>query len=82
MPATLRLMRIGRKGRPFYRIIAVDKRKKRNGKYIENIGTYNPLMNPAEIKLDQARLDYWKDKGAVISEGLHKLLLYQRRKSK
>ncbi len=82
MPATLRLMRVGRKGKPFYRVVAVDKRKKRNGRYIENLGTYNPLINPAEIKLDQERLDYWKDKGAEISEGLHRLLKYNSRKTK
>lgn len=82
MAATLRLMRIGRKGLPFYRIIVVDKRKKRDGKYIENLGTYNPLMNPAEIKINQERLEYWKEKGAQISEGLQKLLKYNTRKSK
>lgn len=82
MPATLRLMRVGRKGKPFYRVVVVDKRKKRNGRYIENLGTYNPLVDPAEIKLNQERLDYWKDKGAEISEGLHKLLKYNAKKSK
>lgn len=82
MPAMLRLMRVGRKGKPFYRVIVVDKRKKRDGKYIENLGTYNPLVNPAEIKLNQERLDYWKDKGAEISEGLHKLLKYNAKKVK
>lgn len=82
MAATLRLMRMGRKGLPFYRIIVVDKRKKRDGKYIENLGTYNPLINPAEIKINQERLDYWKQKGAQISEGLHKILKYNTRKTK
>ncbi len=78
MAVTVRLMRIGRKGRPFYRIIAVDKRKKRDGKYIENLGTYNPLVDPAEIKIDRARLDYWKSKGAEISESLLKLLKFSK----
>lgn len=82
MPATLRLMRVGRKGKPFYRVIVVDKRKKRDGRYIENLGTYNPLVNPAEIKLNRERLDYWKDKGAEISEGLHRLLKYNAKKAK
>ncbi len=82
MAATLRLMRIGRKGRPFYRIIVVDKRKKRNGKYIESLGTYNPLIDPAEIKLNHERLAYWQEKGAQISEGLHRLLKYKAKKSK
>lgn len=81
MAVTLRLMRIGRKGKPFYRIIAVDKRKKRTGSYIEKIGTYNPLTEPADISYDIDRLNYWVSKGALVSEGLQKLLKYQKRTS-
>ncbi len=82
MAVVLRLMRIGRRRSPFYRIIAVDKRKKRDGTYIENIGTYNPLTEPAEIKLNDERFFYWKQQGAEISEGLQKLLKYQKRNNK
>lgn len=74
MAVALRLMRLGKRGKPSYRIIAIDKRKKRDGKYIESIGTYNPLTEPAEIKINQERFDYWKEKGAVLSEGLYRLL--------
>ena len=52
MPATVRLMRIGKKKNPFYRIIVTDKRKKRDGKYIEKLGFYNPLTNPPTISID------------------------------
>lgn len=69
MPVKIRLMRIGAKKRPFYRIVAVDERKKRTGGYIENIGTYNPLTEPKEIILKQERLEYWTKQGAVLSDG-------------
>ncbi len=81
MAATLRLMRLGRKGRPFYRIIVVDKRKKRNGKYLEGLGTYNPLTEPAEFKINRERLNYWQDKGAQVSEGLDRLLKHHIKKT-
>lgn len=74
MAVALRLMRTGKKGFPNYRVIAVDKRKKRNGAYIEKIGVYNPLTNPMILQVDEKRLAYWKEKGAQISEGLARLL--------
>lgn len=74
MAVALRLMRLGKRHRPFYRIIVTDKRNKRNGAYIENIGTYDPLVAPAMIEIDKARLDYWLERGALVSEGLRRLL--------
>lgn len=74
MPVTLRLMRLGKRKKPFYRLVVVDKRKKRTGSYIENIGTYNPLVEPAEVSYDRERFTYWVKQGALISEGLRKLL--------
>jgi small subunit ribosomal protein S16 len=65
----IRLMRIGAKGRPFYRIVVVDERKKRTGSYLELLGTYNPLTTPKEIKLNQAKVDEWVKKGAQLSDG-------------
>lgn len=62
-------MRIGAKKRPFYRVVAVDERKKRTGKYIELLGTYNPLTEPKEIILKKDRLEYWQKQGAVLSDG-------------
>ncbi len=80
MAVALRLFRIGKKHAPTYRIIAIDKRNKRNGKYIEQIGFYNPMSDPFELSIDKKKLDYWKGKGAVISEGFQKLLKKQSSK--
>lgn len=74
MAVTLRLYRIGKKGHPTYKIVAVNRRYKANGKYIEAVGTYNPHATPSEVKVNEERLTYWKNKGAIISEGLGKLL--------
>ena len=53
------LMRIGAKKQPFYRVVVKEKRSKRDGKYLENLGTYNPMTNPAEVKLNLERIQYW-----------------------
>ncbi len=74
MAVTLRLMKFGKKGYPTYRIVAIDKRKKRDGSYIEKIGVYNPMIEPANLEINNERLQYWQSKGAEISEGLRKLL--------
>lgn len=74
MAVTLRLYRIGKKGHPTYKIVAVNRRYKSNGSYIESIGTYNPHLKPADIKINKERMDYWSSRGAIISEGLRKLL--------
>lgn len=77
MAVTLRLFRIGKKHIPMYRIVAIDKRNKRNGKYIEQIGSYNPMSDPYKLSIDKKRFDYWKSKGAEVSEGFEKLLKKQ-----
>lgn len=74
MAVKIRLMRIGAKSRPFYRIVAVDERRKRTGGYLELIGTYNPLTEPKEIKIDQAKVVAWKKKGAVLSDGFLRII--------
>lgn len=74
MPATIRLMRFGKKGYPTYRIVVLDKRKKAVGSYLEKIGTYNPMANPASVNVDKTLLDKWLQKGAVISDGVRKIL--------
>jgi small subunit ribosomal protein S16 len=71
---TIRLFRQGKKNQPFYRIVVTDKRKKRQGKYIEAIGFYNPLKEPAVIKIDYQKLKFWQERGADLSDGLKKLL--------
>ena len=73
MPAAIKLIRVGKRGKPNYRIVVMDKRKKRTGAYLEKIGYYNPLTNPPVLSFDQDRYDYWLSKGAVISEGIRKL---------
>lgn len=70
----IRLMRIGAKKRPFYRVVVVDERVKRTGGYIENLGTYNPLTEPKEVKLNQARIDYWVKQGAQPSDGYLRMI--------
>ena len=60
----IRLTRTGKRGQPSYRIIVVDQRSKRDGKYIDNLGFYNPLTQPATIKLDQKKYQDWLNKGA------------------
>lgn len=67
-------MRIGTNKRPFYRIVAVDERKKRTGGYLELLGTYNPLTEPKEIKLEQAKIDAWIKKGAQPSYGFLRII--------
>ncbi|MBO84890.1 MAG: 30S ribosomal protein S16 [Deltaproteobacteria bacterium] len=64
----LRLTRMGRKKQPFYRIVAADSRAPRDGRFIESIGHYNPMLNPPEIKIDLERVDYWLGVGASPSD--------------
>lgn len=70
----IRLKRIGAKKAPFYRIVVADSRAPRNGKFIEEIGTYNPLVNPVEIKIDSARAAEWMANGAQPTDTVRALL--------
>ena len=70
----IRLMRIGGRQRPFYRVVAVDERAKRTGGYIELLGTYNPLTSPHEIILKQDRIDHWVKQGAQMSTGFLRII--------
>jgi len=78
MAVCLRLMRFGKKGSPVYRIVAIDKRKKRNTKYIEKIGFYNPMTNPCILEINKDRYDFWIKNGALISDGLLKLIKFNK----
>ncbi|WP_139544953.1 30S ribosomal protein S16 [Helicobacter pylori] len=69
----IRLTRIGRKKKPFYRVVVTDSRKRRDGGWIESIGYYNPLSEPKDIKIDKERLNYWKSVGAKMSERVEKI---------
>lgn len=74
MPVKIRLMRIGATKRPFYRVVAVDERRKRTGGYLELLGTYNPLTEPKEINLEQDKIDAWIKKGAQMSDGFLRII--------
>lgn len=74
MATVIRLTRMGRKKKPFYRVVVTDSRKRRDGGWIESIGYYNPLTQPATIKIDNDRLAYWKGVGAKMSERVEKLV--------
>lgn len=74
MAVKIRLTRMGAKKAPFYRIVAVDSRKARDGQYIEQIGYYNPLKNPAEVKIDLAIAKKWLATGAQPTETVRTLL--------
>ena len=69
---TIRMTRMGRKKRPFYRIVVTDSRKRRDGGWIESIGFYNP-MDSKEFKIDQERFDYWVGVGAQMSPTIKRL---------
>ncbi|HDP95206.1 MAG TPA: 30S ribosomal protein S16 [Candidatus Aminicenantes bacterium] len=70
----IRLTRAGTKHRPFYRIVAIDREKPRESRYIDLIGHYNPMSEPAEIKLDMEKYNEWIQKGAKPSQTVRSLL--------
>jgi small subunit ribosomal protein S16 len=74
MAVKIRLKRMGAKKTPFYRIVVSDSRTPRNGRFIEEIGYYNPLTDPAEIKVDNERAKYWLSNGAQPSDTVRALL--------
>lgn len=77
MPVKLRLQRRGKKGKPFYWIIAADSRAKRDGKFIEKIGHYNPTTNPADIDLDLDSAVRWLQNGAQPTDTVRAILSYK-----
>ena len=74
MAVKIRLKRMGVKKRPFYRIVAMDSRKPRDGKEIEILGTYNPLVKPAVIKIEEEKVLSWLHKGAKPSDTVRNIL--------
>ena len=68
MAVKLRLKRMGAKKRPFYRIVAADSRSPRDGRFIETVGTYNPLVNPAETKINEEVAMKWLSNGATPTD--------------
>jgi small subunit ribosomal protein S16 len=76
MAVSIRLSRQGTKKRPFYRVVVTDSRSPRGGKFLENIGTFDPAkeLKDASLKIDQERFAYWRGTGAQASATLTKLL--------
>ena len=70
----LRLARFGAKKRPFYRIVAMDSQGKRDGRYIEQLGTYDPMQNPPTITLNAERVHYWISVGAQPTEAVERMI--------
>ena len=77
MPVKIRLQRHGKKGKPFYWIVAADARSKRDGRYLEKLGTYNPNTNPATINLQLDNTVTWLEKGAQPTDTARTLLSYK-----
>lgn len=74
MAVKIRLARYGAKKKPFYRIVVADIESPRNGKYLEKVGTYDPLKDPAKISLENERIQYWIEKGAKPTDTVKSLL--------
>jgi small subunit ribosomal protein S16 len=70
----IRLTRMGAKKRPFYRIVAVDQRFRRDGRCIEQLGWYDPMRTPSAVKVDLERVDYWMGVGAQPSDTVARLI--------
>jgi len=74
----IRLARIGKTKKPFYRVVVMDKRLPRNGRFVEIVGTYDPLKKPAEVKLNAERIKYWIGCGAQPSDTVRSFLRRQK----
>mgnify|MGYP003289092408 FL=1 len=74
MAVKMRLRRMGAKRAPFYRVVVADSRYPRDGRFIEEIGTYNPMTNPAEIKIDAEKAEQWLKNGAQPTDTVKVIL--------
>ena len=77
MSVKIRLARHGAKKRPFYRIVATDSESPRDGKFLEILGHYDPIPEPALIHINEIKIDKWKEKGAKLSDTVRSLLRKQ-----
>ena len=77
MPVKIRLQRHGKKGKPFYWVVAADARAKRDGRYLEKLGTYNPNTNPATVDINEDNAVNWLEKGAQPSDTARTLMSYK-----
>jgi len=74
----IRLARTGKKKKPFYRIVVIEKTRPRNGRFVEIVGTYDPIRQPAEIRLKEERVKYWLGVGAQPSETVRSFFAKQK----
>lgn len=74
MATKIRLARAGAKKRPFYQVVVADERSRRDGRFIENVGTYDPTKNPAAVKLNEEKALAWLNKGAQPTDTVRQLL--------
>jgi len=77
MAVKMRLARHGATKKPFYRIVVADSESPRDGRYLENVGTYNPLQDPAQVTLKTDRVLYWLQQGAIPTDTVRNLLKKQ-----
>ena len=75
MAVKIRLARHGAKKRPFYRIVVAEIESPRDGRFLETVGTYNPLKEPAEVMVKDERVDYWIKQGAIPTDTVRSLLI-------
>lgn len=71
---SIRLSRIGKKKKPFYRVVVIERTRPRDGRFVEIVGTYDPLKKPAELKLNAERIKHWLGKGAQPSDTVRSFL--------
>ncbi len=74
MSVSIRLKRMGKKKRPFYRIVVADSRAPRDGRIIETLGIFDPCVEPEAVRVDQEKAKVWLDRGAIPSKTVHRLL--------
>ena len=72
----IRLARVGARKQPHYRVVVIEKERPRNGRPVEIVGTYNPRTTPASVELKRDRIEYWRSKGAQVSERVGKILSF------
>ena len=73
MAVTIRLRRMGAKKRPMYRFVAIDSRRAREGRFVDMLGHYNPIVRPATVSIDEEKVFHWLKEGATPSETVHTL---------
>ena len=74
MSVRIRMTRMGTKKRPFYRLVAADSEAPRDGKFLDILGYYDPMKDPADVKIHEDKVNYWVEKGARVSETVQAIL--------